>query len=382
MKRSVLISLFCIFLGSQVLPQEKKMFSLNGYLSDIQSVMFDSIKENYSDQNLLHNRLNFKAYFNNNITFGLEVRNRFFTGGSVRSNPQFAEMTGTDPGIADLSWNLINEKSILLNTTIDRCWLDFNFGKIQVRAGRQRINWGQTLVWNPNDIFNAYSVFDFDYVERPGSDAIRIQYYPGTSSAAEIVIKSGREHKITTAGLYRFNKWNYDIQFLGGYFNGEDIVAGAGWSGSFSDVSFRGEATWFQPVKSFSDTTGTGLFTIGFDKIFKNNSSAQLQVMYCNNPLKLTDFNSLYTGDLSSKDLAFSSFSAYGQFTYQATPLLNLSASGMWLPDLKGFFAGASVDYSIAENLDFSLIWQHFNTEMRSAKSRINMCFLRVKWSL
>ena len=35
------------------------------------------------------------------------------------------------------------------------------------------------LVWNPNDLFNAFSFVDFDYEERPGSDALRIQKYTG-----------------------------------------------------------------------------------------------------------------------------------------------------------------------------------------------------------
>jgi len=104
-------------------------------------------------------------------------------------------------------------------------------------------------------------------------------------------------------------------------------------------------------------------------------------VMYCNNPLSLTDFNSFYIGNLSSKDLAFSRFSAFGQFTWAATPLLNTSISAMWFPDLKGYFAGPSVDYSLADDLDFSLIWQHFTSIMDGTKTRINLGFLRIKYS-
>ena len=215
-----------------------------------------------------------------------------------------------------MSWNIINKNSFLLNTTVDRLWLDFNYGKVQARIGRQRINWGQTLVWNPNDIFNAYSFFDFDYAERPGSDAVRLQYFPGYSSAAELAVKIDNENDVTAAGLYRFNKWGYDIQFLAGYVNSEDIVLGAGWSGSIGSISFRGEGSWFEPVEEFPVTTGTGLFTAGFDKVFKNNSMGQLQVMYCNNPMMLTSFDSFYSGNLSTKDLAFSRFSAFGQFSY------------------------------------------------------------------
>ena len=274
-----------------------------------------------------------------------------------------------------------NEKSFLLNTTVDRLWIDINSGIFELRVGRQRINWGQTFVWNPNDIFNAYSFFDFDYSERPGSDAIRIQIYPSTSSTAEIAVKADNNNDITVAGLYRFNKWGYDFQFLGGYVNSEDFVLGTGWSGAFGSVSFRGELSWFQPSDRFSDTVGRGLFTTGIDKIFNNNSMVQIQLMYCNKPTGFRSFDSFYSGNLSSKDLAFSKFSAFGQFTYPVTPLFNVTLSGMWYPDLDGYFAGPSIDYSMAENVDLSVIWQHFEGKMGASQSRINLGFVRFKYS-
>jgi hypothetical protein len=380
MNRFFLLILLFLLFCSVATSQEKKSFSLNGYTSVMQSVMFDSLKGNFTNDNLIHNRLNLKGYLGDHITFAIELRSRIFTGDAV-SDSNYPKLIGTDPGVIDLSWNLASEKSFLINSTIDRYWLDFNYGKFQARIGRQRINWGQTLVWNPNDIFNAYSFFDFDYIERPGSDAIRLQYYPGSSSAVEFAIKADRGKDVTAAALYRFNKWDYDIQFLAGIANGKDFVAGAGWSGALGNISFRGEASWFQPSRGFADSTGKGLFTVGFDKVFKNNSMAQIQFMYCNDPLKMTDFSSFYSGDLSTKDLAFSRLTAFGQFSYPATPLLNISASAMWFPDLKGYFAGPSIDLSLAENVDFSIIWQHFYSEMAGVRVRVNIGFLRIKYS-
>ena len=192
---SLLLFIFCDLLSA---GEEPKKITLNGYVSTMQSVMFDSISGPFINDNLIHNRLNLKGYFNDRITFSAEFRNRLFTGDMVKSGRAYSEMTGADQGWLDLSWNVLNKQSFFLNTMIDRLWFDFNYGKFQARLGRQRINWGQTLVWNPNDIFNAYSFFDFDYVERPGSDAIRLQYYPGSSSAIEIAVKAdyeiGRAH--------------------------------------------------------------------------------------------------------------------------------------------------------------------------------------------
>ena len=374
--------ILCLLLNLKCYSQESlKRFSLKGYVSTMQSAIFDSLSGPFVIDNLIHNRINFKAYLNSNITFAAELRTRLFVGDMVRSGPAFADMTSADPGWVDMSWNILDQPSFFLNTTVDRLWADFNYGKLQARIGRQRINWGQTMVWNPNDIFNAYSFFEFDYVERPGSDAVRLQYYPAFSSAIEVAVKRDYDNRITAAALYRFNKWGYDIQFLSGYFNNDDIVAGAGWSGAFGSVSFRGEISWFQPAKHFSDSSGTGLFTIGFDKAFSNNSMLQLQFMYSNNPAGYDNFLLLYSGSISTKELAFSKFTPFGLFSYPLTPLLTISISGMLFPDLDGYFAGSSIDYSLAGNIDFSIYWQHFRSETASLASRMNLGFLRIKYS-
>jgi hypothetical protein len=343
--------------------------------------MFDSLSGAFVNENLLHNRLNFKGYLNDHLTFAAELRNRLFTGDMVRLGTLYSGMIGADQGWVDMSWNILEKKSFLLNTTVDRLWFDVHYDKFQVTLGRQRINWGQTFVWNPNDIFNAYSFFDFDYVERPGSDAVRLQFFPSFSSAAEVAVKVDSENDITAAGLFRFNKWGYDIQFLAGYVNSEDIVIGTGWSGSIGSVSFRGEASWFNPYEDWPGKDGNILVTAGLDKAFRDNSMAQVQLMYCNTPVELNNFTSFYSGNLSAKELAFSRFSAFGQFTWATTPLLNMGISAMWLPDIKGWFAGPSVDYSLADNLGFSLIWQHFYSIMSGERTRINLVFLRIKYS-
>ncbi len=374
----LLISCYCVLGHAQ---EKEKAITLNGYITTMQSSMFDSLSGPFLNENLLHNRLNFKGYISDKITLAVELRNRLFTGDMVRYGRPYAGMIGEDDGLVDMSWNLVEEQSFLLNTTIDRVWFDLHYNKFQVTLGRQRINWGQTFVWNPNDIFNAYSYFDFDYVERPGSDAVRLQFFPSSSSAAELVLKVNSDNDVTAAGLYRFNTWGYDIQFLAGMMNSEDIVIGTGWSGSLGSFGFRGEGTWFAPYEDYSGSESTILITSGLDKVFKDNSIAQLQLMYCNNPLDLNSIGSLYSRNFTSKDLAFSKFSAFGQFTWAATPLLNLTLAAMWFPDLKGYYAGPSVDYSLAENLDFSLIWQHFYAVMNGEDSKINMAFLRLKFS-
>jgi hypothetical protein len=379
--RLIIVLILTAILKPAIAQESVFPLKVNGYISSMQSAMFEDFKGDWIMDNLIHNRLNFKLYAGSKMSFSLEMRNRIFTGDMVRMDSAYAERIGFDPGMADMSWNIINEKSILLNSTIDRLWFDINTGIIQLRIGRQRINWGQTFVWNPNDIFNAYSYFDFDYAERPGSDAVRLQIYPSYSSTVELVAKIDNDNDLTLAGLTRFNKWGYDFQFLGGYVNSEDIVLGAGWSGAIGRTSFRGEFSWFQPEKNFSDTTGTGLFTVGFDRAFDNNSMVQAQIMYCNNPIDFSDFESFYSSTLSSKDLAFSKFSAFGSFTIPFTPLLNIGLAAIWYPDMKGFFTGPTIDASLSDNIDFSFFWQYFNAEADNDRTSMNLGFVRIKYS-
>jgi len=374
--------LFLLITPTIVCGQEKSSsVTTGGYISSMQSALFEDPKGDWIVDNLLHNRLKFRIYAGSKFTFGMGMKNRLFSGDMVRMDPGYADNIGNDPGVADLSWNVIDENSILLNSTIDRLWIDYSSGIVQLRIGRQRINWGQTFVWNPNDIFNAYSYFDFDYAERPGSDAIRLQIYPSYSSTIELAVKIDSEDDLTAAGLVRVNKWGYDFQFLAGYVNSEDIVIGTGWSGAFGSTSFRGEVSWFQPYDNFGDTTGTGMFTLSLDRSFSNNALAQVQAMYCNNPLAFEDFESFYSGNLSAKDLAFSEFSLFGSLSFPIAPLFNFGISAIWYPELNGYFAGPTLDWSLAENVDFSFIWQHFDSNQDSDRQKINLGFLRFKYS-
>ncbi len=172
-----------------------------GYLSWLHMAMFEKPSDTWSNSTMLHNRLNFRTYPGSRTTIALEMRNRFVTGDMVTLDPSYAPGLSADNGWADLSWNISDGNSYVLNTMIDRAYIDFRAGRLEVRAGRQRINWSQALVWNPNDIFNTYSFFDFDYVERPGSDAVRLTYSAGPASAAEAVVKIDSEKKITAAAL-------------------------------------------------------------------------------------------------------------------------------------------------------------------------------------
>jgi hypothetical protein len=251
-----------------------------------------------------------------------------------------------------------------LNTAIDRIWLDYTRNNFQVTLGRQRINWSQTFVWNPNDIFNTYSYFDFDYEEKPGSDAVRLQYFTSPSSKAEIAVKADKDKTITVAGLYRFNRWKYDFQGLAGIYTQSDLVLGLGWAGQIAKGGFKGEMTWFQPLKHFADTTGVFLSSLEYDYTFRNSVFIQFEGFYNSNSSNSANIlvNQFNPGLLNAKNPFLNGFSAFGSISYPVTPLVNLSLAGIFNPSNRIYFIIPTFTLSLMNNLDLSLIAQSFQS--------------------
>ncbi|MFO7923051.1 MAG: hypothetical protein R6U58_05100 [Bacteroidales bacterium] len=358
---------------------------LTGYIKYMNTVSFNKFDSPWMVDNLYHNRLNFRWKLSGNLSFAAGMRNRFIYGDYVSNIPGYKDIVSQDNGCLDfLTGNILSNQSSVLTTTFDRFYMEYNTSKLSVTLGRQRINWGQSFVWNPNDIFNAYSFFDFDYEERPGSDALRIRYFPGFTSVADIAVKIDSENNVTAAALYRFNSWGYDIQFLGGIIGATDYVAGAGWSGSISSLGFNGELSYFHPQNKATDSLGVALVNTGINYMFGNSLHLSFEAIYNGyfSKLDMNSFTDLYFMPLSVKTIAFSKFSWFGQVSYPVHPLLNASLSAMYLPSLEdGYFAMPSLAYSAGNNLEISLLGQRFSGKFGNKSENLNMFFMRLKLS-
>lgn len=384
--RNSLLLVFCLILSKQAYVQESKI-TLNGYVKELYmyyspEISLPGAKLDDLWINNIHNRLNFKWYTTSKLTTVVEIRNRLIFGNLGKDFQAYKKTVDFDNGLVDLSWILAQDDSWFLHSMIDRAFLDYSSGKWQVKVGRQRVNWGVNLVWNPNDIFNSFSYFDFDYEERPGTDAVRIQYYHGVTSSAELVYKPGRDNAHTSlAGMYRFSKWDYDFQFLAGQ-AGNDWVAGAGFSGDIRGAGFRGEITHFEPRNdhSFRATVAS----VSADYTFSNSWYIHSSVLFNSEGKtgKAGGMNVLFNPDLSAKQLSFARYSVFGQVSKPITPLFTGSFSGIVNPSDQSFYIGPSLAYSLLENLELMLTGQlffgHSGTEFGDIGQ---IAFGRLKWS-
>jgi hypothetical protein len=371
-----------LLLGVPVLLQaqeEPKNWAINGYVKNLQNIFF--IEGQSFQDNLIHNRLNFKWYVDEHFTFKADLRSRVFFGDLVKATPNYGDLVdNVNNDYFDLSLLLLNEDDFVIHTMLDRLYLEYVQDNWEVRLGRQRVNWGISTVWNPNDIFNAFAFTDFDYEERPGSDALRVKYYTGFASSIEVVAKAfDTWDEAVIAGLYKGNKGSYDYQILAGFME-QDVALGVGWAGNIKNASFKGEATYFwatQPNRPSSFAA-----TIGVDYSFSNSLYINSGFLYNDRGSTSASVSNLFDFELSAKNLYPYRYALFFQTSYPFTPLLNGSIATIYSPgEAHAMFVNPVVTYSIRENWDLDLIGQIVLNQEENYQSPIQAVFLRLKWS-
>ena len=381
---SWLLTLSFLFIGLHNKGQEQaKKWQLNGYVKNLST--FSLGGDTLLFDNLIHNRLNFAYYHSPAFSTIVEFRNRIATGDQLNFGDAYKQSLDANQDFFDLSALIIDNEDLLFHVMLDRAYLQYDKNNWEVKVGRQRINWGINLAWNPNDIFNAYSYFDFDYEERPGSDAVRVKKYYGYASSIEIASKiTDDSDKLTAAGMWKFNKWNYDFQVLSGV-AAQNIVTGAGWAGNIKNAGFKGESTFYYPFENNPDTTKLALTSVTIDYSFPNSLYLNASVLH-NSDGSLSpsqeDLIRYYGGVISSKLLSPYRWSSFLQGAYQFHPLVYGGLAFIAFPGSYDFFFNPFLTLSAKQNFDIDLISQivmgKSDDKLRVAAQQY---YLRFKWS-
>ncbi len=367
---------------SDISDQSSPKFTTAGYIKYLQNTSISPfLTPKLTTNHLIHHRLNLRWHPASHWTVGLECRNRLFYGEEVRLTPSFAELIDQNDGLTDLSILWLEEPSVVMHTIADRAFVGWSKDKWDVNIGRQRINWGITLAWNPNDIFNAFNFLDFDYEERPGSDAVRIQYFPSFLSSWELAYAPGKQADESIAALrYRFNTKGYDIQLISGYVK-DDITIGLGWAGNIYQAGFKGEASLFFPLDGGDRQTATSFSLMGDYQL--GTVYMSLAMLYNSQGDTGTPLQGGIVGEPpSARNLFPSTFTFLSQTSWQATPLLGISPSFIIGTENLITIIFPTFTYSIKENWDLDLIaqilFQQLNETYGHAGSGV---FFRLKWS-
>lgn len=373
LKNKFLFILLLIPLSFNGLSQNlKPTFSLNGYVKYLPAYMDYSFFES-ENNHLIHNRVNIRGYFGNNLSLGLEIRNRVFLGDIPTIQ--------TDEGLIDMSYNIFREEKFVLHSMIDRFWLKYQKDKIEISVGRQRVNWGVNTIWNNNDLFNAYNFIDFDYIERPGSDVIRFIYTGDNLSSFELVYLPSERKGYSLAGLYKLNSFGYDFQILAAnYF--EDIVIGGGWAGNIKNAGFKGELSYFVDKENIRNSLS---FSTSVDYSTKNGFYFLGSYLYNSNGQNESNFLSLININanvLSPKNLMPSKHSYLLQISKLITPPLNSSLNILYGQGIKLLYISPTLSYDINSRLDAGIISQFFFLDnFGDFKNLLKGYYLQLKYS-
>ena len=373
LKNKFLFILLLIPLSFNGLSQNlKPSFSLNGYVKYLPTYMDYSFFES-ENNHLIHNRINMRGYFGDNLSLGLELRNRVFFGD--------VPTIQTDEGLLDMSYNIFREDKFIMHSMIDRLWLKYQKDKIEISVGRQRVNWGVNTIWNNNDLFNAYNFIDFDYIERPGSDVIRFIYTGDNLTSFELVYLPSERKGYSLAGLYKLNSFGYDFQILAAnYF--EDIVIGGGWAGNLKNAGFKGELSYFIDKENIKNSLS---FSTSIDYSTKNGFYFLGSYLYNSNGLNESNFLSLININanvLSPKNLMPSKHSYLLQVSKPITPPLNSSLNILYGHGIKLLYISPTFSYDINSRLDAGIITQFFFLDnFGDFKNLLKGYYLQLKYS-
>ena len=363
----------------------KEKVELSGFIKYMNTTSVVDLDSLITD-NLIHNRIRFKTYLSNKITAVIEMRNRVFYGEATRLNPYLGKELELDNGQVDLSFVPLERKSVVIHSILDRAYMKYSEDNWELTLGRQRINWGVNLAFNPNDLFNAYSLVDFDYQERPGVDAVRFQYYGEDMSSFETAIQIGNSlDSSVIAGLWKFNKWKYDFQFLAAnYF--KDIAIGTGLAGNIKKAGLKTEISYFQPKSNFLDSLGTLSLSTTIDYSFKKGTYISASILYNssgkNKSINSSNLFQTFIGDISAKSLMPSKWTYFGQVSGAFNPALNGSFAVFYMQGINLALLMPSIVYNINDDWELMLIAQsafgELNTKFQSMGSGI---YLRTMYS-
>ena len=273
----------------------------------------------------------------------------------------------------------MHQNNYVLHTNTERLYIDMQQARWGLRLGRQRINWGIGTTWNPNDLFNTFSFLDVDYEERPGVDAAKLKYQISDFSDLSFVHSRSRLNRSITAMRYFFNKGGYDIQLIAANYL-DRASLGLGWVGSIKQTGWKGEVQYY-----FKDDTSASILNVSMelDHSFEKGWYMKGGLLYNQRgsiqPIKdITRFNF----KVEPESLMPSRWNMLVGFQKEIDPLSSFAFNVVYAPGMELLILLPSYQYSLATNVDLSLLGQSFFAKYdRRLQGLQHIGIIRVRWS-
>jgi hypothetical protein len=205
-------------------------------------------------------RLTWRNDFSKHLSFTAHYENRV-SGGDTRSRqqdlldrfPMLAQIVLFQPAapeddrrLFDLTGHLEENDDYIWYHRLDRFFLGWHEGAMDIRAGRQAVTWGNGQVFNPMDLFNPFAPTDVVRDYKTGDDLLSAEITRSWGNLHLLYVprRDPADHSVSwdhssLAAKYHFTTMTgLEIDVMAGR-HYRDLVAGTGLAGYLGAAAWR-----------------------------------------------------------------------------------------------------------------------------------------------
>jgi len=300
----------------------------------------------------------------NNFSWYMAYDQELLYGDLIASRDFSAIANIPEPTYIDASARISSGRRHDWQHSLYRGWLQFEYKKLQLTIGRQRIAWGSGRLWNPTDRFNPIDPTSLEPEEKLGVDSLFVEYEFSGFGAVQLVVAPGSSARNVSRKLalrLQDTIGETDYALMLGLIGRERVFSGDAttnlWNGGLRvelmHARPRGRrGSYTQATFGYDYTLTSNIFPAGLYLMAEYffNGSPELH----RQPSNIDRLNSRVRHQLA--------LSA----GYDLTALWRLD--GLYIQDLSrgGYFFSPRLTWSASENIDLSLFLFLFSGNTRS----------------
>lgn len=150
-----------------------------------------------------------------------------------------------DRRLFGLTGQLDEDENHIWYHRLDRLFLSWRSGTLDIRAGRQAVTWGNGLIFNPMDLFNPFSPIDVVRDYKTGDDLLSVELNCAAGNLHLLCVprRDPADHKVSrnhssVAAKYHCSLPGLEMDFMAGR-HYRDWVAGTGLTGYLGPAAWR-----------------------------------------------------------------------------------------------------------------------------------------------
>ncbi|PKL19302.1 MAG: hypothetical protein CVV49_01585 [Spirochaetae bacterium HGW-Spirochaetae-5] len=322
------------------------------------------------------NRLRFSPEINYGEIFILHADADFETVITNYNKTDYFDIYWRDSGyneIVTLSREFYYSDDFYIRSDFHNIYVKMTSGKFTGTAGRQQIRFGSSRLWNPLDLMNPISPTGVEGSgEQRGTDALRIDWYPGESTELTGVVspvKENNNYDDVEADSFNYiarlksGAKEFDVALLGGY-TAKRKNGGADFTAEIFDGLLTGVFLYSSPSSGYDFyqygtgyeyTFSSGLYLLAeyFYNSLPANDDAELQAALLSYSIIGFDESNYYI--ISNRIITYNSHYFSIAAGYDFFPLLRGDLFAIYDFQGRGLFLNGALKLNVFENLDITV---------------------------